>query len=140
MSLAQQVKDRYPDSFLVPITNPDDPDASAIDDDRLGLACDDTLGDFLVYVGAAYDETNAAHVTVAVDGVVFHLRQRLGQGDLSGDRTVYTDRLKALASGQGGRVRANAATKTEMTVDEENTRRTLRKFLPDGVVMSDTED
>tara|TARA_R100000808_G_scaffold20444_1_gene44198 strand:- start:746 stop:1186 length:441 start_codon:yes stop_codon:yes gene_type:complete len=80
MSLTLNVQNRYGTQFLVNLTNPTDPTATAIDTTRLSNACTDTEADFGVYAGIVYDDTVASHVAVAVEGVVAKLAIRTGTG------------------------------------------------------------
>lgn len=82
MSLASNVTARYGgsgSSFLIGLTNPFAPSATSIDSTQLGNACTDVQADFEIYAGAAYDDTNALHVTTAVQCVIAKLKLYTGQ-------------------------------------------------------------
>ena len=143
MDLASGTTARYSASLILGLTNPDDRNASTINWDRLNLAADDVLGDFLVHCGIAFDETNDAHMSIGCTGVVLHLRQRLGQAKLDDDERRYFQALKDLAQGQGGRQRVLADTTTETDVDNR-LRRRLRDYVHQDVITDadyrDSED
>tara|TARA_Y100000310_G_scaffold334113_1_gene413076 strand:- start:2979 stop:3440 length:462 start_codon:yes stop_codon:yes gene_type:complete len=99
MSLTLNVQNRYGTQFLVNITNPADPSATTIDTTRLSNSCTDTEADFKIYAGTTYDDTDARHVTVAVDGVIAKLAIRTGTGGNYARATheEYLERLRHLA-------------------------------------------
>lgn len=76
MALKDEVKSRFGAKYLVAISNPYDSPATTIDDGRMDLAVTDTIADFEIYAGLVYDNANAKHVTVAVEGVVSKLMLR----------------------------------------------------------------
>jgi len=99
MSLTLNVQNRYGTQFLVNLTNPSDPSATTIDTTRLSNSCTDTEADFKIYAGTIYDDTDARHVTVAVDGVIAKLAVRTGTGGNYARVTheEYLERLRHLA-------------------------------------------
>ena len=80
MTLTANVQNRYGTQFLVNITNPTDPTATAIDTTRLSNACTDTEADFKIYSGIIYDDAVDTHVAVDVEGVIAKLAIRTGTG------------------------------------------------------------
>jgi len=120
MALADEVTSRYPGSRLVQLTNPNDQDASAVDATILGLACTDVEADFLTYTATAYDNSEAQHVAVAVEGVVAKLAQRTeASGEIADSQhEKYLDRLRALAR-VTGRDRIRPKTTSVLTVSSE---------------------
>lgn len=78
MSLVSQVTARYSAAALLQLTNPDLPSATSVDTARLGYAADDVAAEFEVRAGVEYDDTNAKHVAVCVEGVVAFLTWRMG--------------------------------------------------------------
>ena len=78
MSLVSQVQGRYSTAALLQLTNPDDTAAVAYDATRLAYAATDVAAEFEVLAGVAYDDTDARHVAVCVEGVVAFLMWRVG--------------------------------------------------------------
>ena len=95
MALADEVEARYPLAVLVQLTNQNDQAASAIDATIMGLA----VTDVLTYCATTYDNSEAQHVTVAVEGVVAKLRKRSeAAGDVANAKhDAYIERLESLA-------------------------------------------
>lgn len=120
MSLVSEVQARIPDQRLVELTNPDDRDATTPNPDRLTSAADDIANAwFPRYTGVAYDNTDAAHVAVAVEGVEALLVKRNGQ---TGARDIWNDwTSSASAWGQiQGRNRIVPITTSQMTPSKDN--------------------
>jgi hypothetical protein len=124
MALSSQVTTRYSEQFLRSLTNPDASEASSNDSARLALACTDTEAQFEILTGAEYDDTDARHVSVGVEGVILALRERGGTSGI-GDAVVsararWEERCRAL-----GRVTARnrmlPRTSSELTPSEEVT-------------------
>ena len=78
MPLIDRVKARLSEQLLTELTNQGVPAATAIDDVRLQLACDDVIGVFLVETGLAYDDLDSLHVSTAVSGVFVTLMEWTG--------------------------------------------------------------
>lgn len=78
MTLADEVKARFGEAWLVELTNPQAPGFTTIDNARLNAACSDTIARFSTYAAATFDEANPVHVAVAVEGVIAVLLSRLG--------------------------------------------------------------
>lgn len=99
MSLTLNVQNRYGTQFLVNLTNPTDPSSTTIDTTRLSNACTDTESDLKIYCGVVYNDNDARHVSVAVDGVVAKLAVRTGTGGnyARSQHEEYISRLRDLA-------------------------------------------
>lgn len=78
MALETHVQNRYSNQLLVQWTNPQNSTATTIDSDRLGYACDDVEAWFKILAGVAYDDTDARHIAVAVEGVQARLKNIAG--------------------------------------------------------------
>lgn len=82
MALADEVKTRLGTTGrLVELSNPNQPNATAIDDTRLTAACTDVQALLEIEAGVAFDVTNALHVAVAIEGVIYILKKRSGVFD-----------------------------------------------------------
>lgn len=75
MSLQSQVTARYSSEKLRLLTNPDNR-GSTTDTTRLGYACTDAEAEFRRRTAVAYDDTDDAHVGVAVELVILILMKR----------------------------------------------------------------
>lgn len=78
MALEDEVKARYSNQLLVQWTNPQLSSATTIDETRLSKASRDVEGWFKIIAGVAYDNDDARHVSVAVDGVEARLKNIAG--------------------------------------------------------------
>lgn len=74
MSLRTNVEARISSQKLLELTNPENRAASSVNTSLLDTACTDVVADLAIHAGLTYDDTNALHVTVAVEGVVLKLR------------------------------------------------------------------
>lgn len=83
MSLQSNVTARIPAHRLAELTNRDTNAATTTDGTILGLACTDVTAAFGTYTGAAYDDTVAGDVAVAVEGVVARLRSWASNDDVA---------------------------------------------------------
>jgi hypothetical protein len=99
MTLNAKVTARYSNEDLIRMTNPKNSNASTVDSTRLTNAVNDVLGMFKIYVNAAYDDDDTAHVAVAVKGVALYLREYQGFTDVSLD--AWIERLKDLGQIEG---------------------------------------
>jgi hypothetical protein len=99
MALATRVQERYAAQRLIELTNPGEPNATTLDTDRLTAAADDVEADFHIYNCPEYDDTDAKHVTVAVEGVIAKLYARTDTAGASEGRRhdAYIARLTALS-------------------------------------------
>lgn len=96
MSLVASVQARYSAQLLLSLTNPQDSTATVEGAARLALAATDVEAAFKVYAGAAYDDADPTHVSLAVEGVLVKLRVYLGQTKAEEQYTAWTKRLDDL--------------------------------------------
>jgi len=134
-ALSLRVQTRIPPQRLVELTNAEDRNAGTLDETILNAASEDVEGDFLTYVGVAYDDTNKAHIRAAVEGVVLRLRQYLGNKDLDDDVRSYSMRLADLAKGQGGRQRVRPNAPDSESTQEEDLREDLQDFIAEDLTV-----
>ena len=122
MALADEVEARYPASRLIQLTNANDQEAVAIDATRMARAVTDVQADFLTYTATTYDNAEAQHVVVAVEGVVAKLGQRVEAAGATADakHDKYIERLEALAE-VTGRDRITPKSKSILTPTPERT-------------------
>lgn len=121
MSLTAAVTARYGPEFLINLTNPQNPSATAVNATVLGAASDDVKGDIITYCGMTYDQMqlttalSKSCISVAVEGVVAKLVLRTGAGGSAGSEShdAYITRLKALAK-ISGRDRVKPKTNSQL--------------------------
>jgi len=124
MALVDQVTSRYPASRLKQLTNPNDQDATTVNATILALAAADVEADFKIYCATTYDNTDARHVAVAVDGVVAKL---MGWTEAAGEGSIrrhdaYLDKLRALARVTGrDRISPKTLSPLTPTAEQEDT-------------------
>lgn len=118
MALETHVTDRYGAEYIVNLTNPFLPGATAIDAGRLTEAADDVKAEFEIYVGVVYDDTNALHIATAVPCVVDKLIMYTGQGDTRQLEEKCIERMKALAR-VTARDRIMPTTNSQLTQSKE---------------------
>jgi hypothetical protein len=82
MSLDSEVKARWSSQILINASNPQDSDATSIDQSRLDEANNDVVAAFKIYCGTTYDTTLDTHNLVATHGVLVRLLVITGQTDL----------------------------------------------------------
>lgn len=97
MALVDEVQSRFGTAFLAQITNPQNPAATSLNSARLALAATDVESDFRIYCGVTYNNSDARHVNVAVEGVVIKLMMRTGQWANRELEERWHEKLKALA-------------------------------------------
>ncbi len=78
MALTDSVTARISNQLLVELTNQGDPTAITVDTTKLALVAADVEGVFLLETGIDYDDSDATHVPVGVDGVLFQLHAYTG--------------------------------------------------------------
>lgn len=134
MALADEVTARYPEPRLRQLTNGGTESASSINTTTLGYAATDVQADFKTYCGVAYDNSDARHVAVAVEGVIAKLYQR---GEAPGSKAnalhdAYIERLTALAK-VTGRDRLKPTTKSVLTPtsEQQDSSQTVRPSFDD---------
>lgn len=79
-TLSDLFQARYSSQMVLNLTNPDDPDAVAVDTDRLDAAIADVKADFERLAWVTLDETNvdADHIPLACTGIYLRLLERTG--------------------------------------------------------------
>lgn len=77
MAWADKIKARLHEQDLIDLTNYSG--ATAIDDDRLGAAIDDVLGEFHINTGFDPDETDRLHVAAVTTGIRYKLEEYKGR-------------------------------------------------------------
>ena len=123
MALADKATERYA-LRLKQLTNPGVQAAAAINAAVLGCACEDVEGDFEIYCGVEYDNTNKRHVSVAVPGVIAKLAL---EAEAAGATAIalhdrYIERLEALAKVTGrDRILPKSATQLTPTAEKVGT-------------------
>lgn len=95
MSLVSNVTARYSSQRLVELTNADDQAATTVDSTVLGLAGTDVEADFAAH-GITYDDSDARHVAVGVEGVIARLTEWMGTDNGSTRLKAYLERLDKL--------------------------------------------
>ncbi len=128
MTLKTSVQARIANKLLVELTNQNDPTAEAINGRVLDQAIDDAEGTFLIEVGLAYDDTDATHVPVGVQGVLYFLQLYTGVSgtNLDNTRQRWERGLIALAATRGSERRLLPTTNSVLLPSDE-----LTDSLPD---------
>jgi len=122
MSLADRVTESMTTARLTELTCGDTTGSTTPDITILGLACTDAEAEFALYVGSAYDEDDAAHVSLAVQGVVLILARYAGGRDLTDEYQRAWDRWVASCKtlgAAGARARIVPATNSLLTPSTE---------------------
>lgn len=99
MPLKDRVEERIPESRLIQLTNPGDPDATVVSGTRLQFAVDEALADFEIIGGLTYDDTDANHYPSAVQRVIYRLQLfagNLGEG-MTNMEVMTREAIQALA-------------------------------------------
>jgi len=78
MTLQVNATLRLSTQLLVELTNPGEPSETTVNTGVLDAAVADTQAVFLIETGIAYDDTDALHVAIAVQGVLVFLMQYSG--------------------------------------------------------------
>lgn len=78
MALADRWSDFVSTQRAVELTNPDGV-ATTVNTTRLNTAASYASGDFATYVGVDYDDTDASHQAIAIQGVELYLMFGVGQ-------------------------------------------------------------
>lgn len=118
MALWDRVVARYSNAQLVALTNPDDRGATTINQGKADAAVDDASAAFLTRAQAAYDDTNAQHVEVAVAGVIAYLQSRGGKAEGVAESSLSAFRSECDRMAQFGprkRVSVQVTPETEPT-------------------------
>ncbi len=122
MPLSTHVQNRYSSEYLVQLTNPQNRNASTIDTTLLGFSVDDVDALFDVYAGVAYDDADATHIAVAVEGVIAFLMRRTGQSAAEARVTAWLSSIRALGGVEGrNRVTPDSTTRFQPSADDRLT-------------------
>lgn len=99
MSLQTVVEARVSAQRIIELTNPDVPAATTKDSTRLAAACADAEGEFQVHAQAVFSESDARHISPAIDLVVLILQERGAANTalFSEERERIEGRLKSLS-------------------------------------------
>lgn len=101
--LATEVQARYSAEKLIQLTNPDLPNANAIDTTRLANAVADVIADFDIIANTTFNQTDSRHIAVGCEGVILKLQMRQLNVDPSDLRKQWNEMLEALGQSIGGR-------------------------------------
>lgn len=93
-SLASGTTARVSNSMLVQLTRADDTGDNTVDTVKLGLACDDVIGDFRTYAGLLFDVTDSRHLREGVRGVVLTLQDWKTETDAAENLSAWQQNLK----------------------------------------------
>jgi hypothetical protein len=118
MSLQTVVEARVATTRLVSLTNPGVTAPTTVDTTKLGHACADAAAEFEVHTGVAFDETDARHISPAIDLVILTLQERGSAPveNLGAQREKIITRLESLAKVTGrNRIMPEAASETSET-------------------------
>jgi hypothetical protein len=121
VSLADRVTERLSTSRLTALTRPDSSSSTTVDTTLLGLACTDAAAEFAAYAEATYDESDAQHVTLAVQGVELVLARYAGRAssdEYQRSWERWTTACRALAA-TASRARISPETTSELTPSTE---------------------
>ncbi len=122
MPLATDVRNRYSTQYIVELTNPGDRNATTFDGTRLQFAVDDVEALFQVYAGVVYDETNARHLAIAVEGVIAFLIRRTGQATAEARMAVWLTSIRDLGRVEGrNKVTPDSTTRFQPSADDRLT-------------------
>lgn len=122
MPLSTHVQDRYSTQYLTELTNPQGRNATTVNTTLLGKSADDIDALFDVYAGVEYDDTNAQHIAVAVEGVIAFLMRRTGQSAAESRITAWIASMKALGKTEGrNRVTPDSTTRMQPSADDRVT-------------------
>ena len=121
MTLFANVELRYSTKRIAEITRPESPDYSTVNDTWLQTLCDDIVGCFVAESAGTYDDTNPAHVAVAVDGVIALAQLRI----------TYTDRNERRWDGWLERLRNLSLVDHKDRISPAATRDEVRRFSDD---------
>lgn len=122
MPLSTHVQDRYSTQYLTQLTNPQNRNATSVNTTLLGNAANDVDALFDVYSGVEYDDTDAQHIAVAVEGVIAFLMRRTGQSTAEARVTAWVAAMKALGKIEGrNRITPDSTTRFQPSADDRLT-------------------
>lgn len=138
MTLKTSTQARVADKLLVQLTNQRSSTSEVINPRVFDAAIADAEATFLVEVGIAYDDTDAAHVPVGVFGVLYYLHAYSGTSgrNLDNHRDRWQRGLIALAQTRGGerRLLPESTSVLEPSVERTNARPDFDRRRWDGYV------
>lgn len=125
MTLKTSTQARVADKLLVQLTNQRSQTAQAINPRVFDAAIADAEATFLVEVGIAYDDADAAHIPVGVSGVMFFLHAYSGTSgrNLETHKDRWQKGLIRLAQTRGGERRLLPSTTSTLEPSTERTGR-----------------
>ena len=122
MPLSTHVQDRYSSQYLVELTNPQNRGATTVNTTILDNASADVDALFDVYSGVEYDDTDAQHIAVAVEGVIAFLMRRTGQSAAESRITAWVSSMRDLSRIEGrNRVTPDSTTRMQPSADDRLT-------------------
>tara|TARA_R110002072_G_scaffold35076_2_gene104160 strand:- start:14511 stop:14939 length:429 start_codon:yes stop_codon:yes gene_type:complete len=121
MALADEVTARFPAERLKQLTNQGSRSASSINTTILGYAAADAVAEFELEVGTTFVLTDAAHVSAAIWGVIYHLESYAGAEGASLDkhRSRWQRETARLARLAGADMPLLPQTLSPLTYDED---------------------
>jgi len=149
MTLQVNATLRLSTQLLVELTNPGEPSETTVNTSVLDAAVADTQAVFLIETGIAYDDTDALHVAIAVQGVLVFLMQYSG---ITGRNTQQvTERwnrgLVQIATTRGSEQRISPTSSSTLDPSTERAgsrpdqdRSRWRGFVPNAVGGGDEDE
>jgi len=119
MALTDEVTTRLSTERLVALTNPDNVTSIIAPGARLTAAGADTEAEFRYYTGVIYDNSNALHVALAVDGVVIFLQKFMDNENINEAYQDWIRRLERFRISEGGNQRILPDSTSELTPADE---------------------
>lgn len=122
MPLSTHVTDRHSTQYLIELTNPQNRNATTVNTTLLGFAADDVDALFDVYTGVAYDDSDAQHIAVAVQGVIAFLLRRTGQATAQERIDEWVTSMRSLSRIEGrNRITPDSTTRMQPSADDRLT-------------------
>lgn len=103
MALEDDVQTRVASGLLIQLTNGYDTTATTINAARLALAARDVEATFRTHAQVVYDNTNARHLALGVQGVLVVLEEWLGLPEATPKRERWESALEKFSRTEGGR-------------------------------------
>lgn len=122
MPLSTHVQDRYSTQYLIELTNPQNRNANTVNTTLLANASSDVDALFDVYAGVIYDDADAQHIAVAVEGVVAFLMRRTGQSTAETRISAWVSSMRDLSRTEGrNRIIPDSTTRMQPSADDRLT-------------------
>jgi len=122
MPLSTHVQDRYSTQYLTELTNPQNRNATTVNTTLLDFSSSDVDALFDVYAGVVYDDTDAQHIAIAVEGVIAFLMRRTGQSAAETRIAAWITAMKDLGKTEGrNRVTPDSTTRFQPSADDRLT-------------------